>query len=454
MTNTIIPYKTWEHAVLKLVTTSFPEGSLNSKYFGGNKNKLCFQIENSDSENYSVKLHYYIGVDWLLENHSSIIVAPKLNSRLEQLVKERNENDDLEIENTLKNQTGKGIEVSIDYIKMLNQCLAVDFLYKEIDNLIHIDWHANEIPIELEEDMLSPLLIVKFLNVLSSIVRKGLKKSYYQTHQNLNSKIKGKILVGENIKLNVLKNKLTHTYCQFEEFGINSMENRLLKKAFVFAVAYLDSHQRVFNDSFSYAKHLINYCRTAFEMVSAEVNINEIRNFKPNPFFKEYGEGIQLAKLILKRFSYAISNVSKEKYSTPPYWIDMPKLFELYTYYFLKKRFPSGKDVDYHFSTYGNELDFLLNSGNMKMVIDAKYKPIYIYGKDHKDMRQVSGYARLDKTYDKLKIEKDELIDCLIIYPDMENGCDVNEFKTKELKASGIKGYRKIYKVGISLPKK
>lgn len=456
MSHPITPYATWEHGELKIARNLFPGDSLNSKYFGKDKNRFCFQILNADDENFLLKADYYIGVDWLRENHSSLIVAPKLNSRIEAIKKESNKDKDIEIDPEFKSLSGKGKEVSIDYIEMLNQCLAVDFLYKEIDNLVDIDWHVNEILIKQEQDMLSPLLIVKFLNVLFSIVQKGLKKSYYQTRQNLNSKIKGKILVGENIKRNILKNRLTHTYCQFEEFGINSTENRLLKKAFTFAIAYIDNHNKVFNDSFNHAKHLVNYCRPAFEMVSEEVNINEIKSYKPNPFFKEYEEGIHLAKQILKRFSYSISNVSKEKYTTPPYWIDMPKLFELYVYQFLKQRFPKHNEVQYQFSTYGNYLDFLVNSGDNQMVVDAKYKPIYIYGKDHKDMRQVSGYARLDKTYEELKIDNDKLIDCLIVYPDMENGCEVGAFEKMVLMNNNTKitGYRNIYKVGIKLPEK
>lgn len=448
----IISYKYWEHAELKLERNKFPEGSLISRCFGNDKRRFCFQISTSDDENYLLKADYFIGVDWLRENHSSLIVAPKLNTRIEYIIKESKEEDEIEFEPELKSAIGKESEVFIDYFAMLNQCLTVDFLYKEIDNLVQIDWQANEIPIDQEQDMLSPLLIVKYLKVLYSIVHKGLKKSYYESRQNLNSKIKGKILISENIKRNVLKNRLTKTFCQFDEFGIDTFDNRLLKKAFLFAISYLDNHRKVFNHSFGHSPNLINYCRPAFEMVGDEVNINDVKNYKPNPFFKEYGEGIQLAKLILKRFSYSISNITAEKYTTPPYWIDMPILFELYVYHFLKQRFPKHKEVSYQFSTYGNKLDFVVNSGEIKMVVDAKYKPLYIYGKDHKDMRQVSGYARLDKTFSELGIKENKLIDCLIVYPDMENGCDIETFKTKNLKGEEIKGYRKIYKIGIKLP--
>ena len=120
----------------------------------------------------------------------------------------------------------------------------------------------------------------------------------------------------------------------------------------------------------------------------------------------------------------------------------------------MKGRFLQANSLEYHVRTYGNELDYLINSNNTKMVVDAKYKPLYIYGKNHQDMRQVSGYARLDKVYTNLKIEGNDLIDCLIIYPDIENGYNEIEFNTINMKLQPIKGYRNIFKVGIKLPVK
>lgn len=147
-------------------------------------------------------------------------------------------------------------------------------------------------------------------------------------------------------------------------------------------------------------------------------------------------------------------NVNTEKLTTPPYWIDMPKLFELYAYKFLKSKFQKSHEVAYHYSTYGNELEFLVNAEDVKIVVDAKYKPLYIYGKDHQDMRQVSGYSRLEVVYNKLMVEDNSLIDCLIIYPDTISGCDEKQFLTQSLFADPIKGYRNIYKIGIKLPLK
>ena len=86
------------------------------------------------------------------------------------------------------------------------------------------------------------------------------------------------------------------------------------------------------------------------------------------------------------------------------------------------------------------------------MVIDAKYKPSYLNGRNNQDMRQVSGYARLKKVYETLYGDKDynKLIDCLIIYPDQETGLE--KITGNDLKQNPIPDYMNIYKLGVVLP--
>lgn len=75
--------------------------------------------------------------------------------------------------------------------------------------------------------------MVQFLNVLKSIVRKGLKKSYYKVQENLTNKVRGKVLVGTHIKQNIFKNRLTQNYCEYQVFGEDNPENKFLKKSFI-----------------------------------------------------------------------------------------------------------------------------------------------------------------------------------------------------------------------------
>lgn len=64
------------------------------------------------------------------------------------------------------------------------------------------------------------------------------------------------------------------------------------------------------------------------------------------------------------------------------------------------------------------------------------------------DIRQVSAYTRLEKVYKKLGLENsNQLIDCLIIYPSLEENKDLNFNKLET-----IEGYAKIYKQSLSIP--
>lgn len=455
MSSLFSKYQTWEHATFYLSEIEgLNESEVHSKKFGNRTDVFCYR-KFADGTTAKMETSYFIGVDWLVEGRHAIVVAPKLDTRPPDF-DARVKDGEIELDEGKEEASKVQQAIAVDYFAMLQQCLHTDYLYEEVDNLVQINWKAKEILIPQSQDWLSPLLIVKFLHVLKSIVRKGLKKGYYPITQNLNGKIKGKILIGQNIRQNIVKNRFAKTTCQYEEYSIDNAENRLLHKAFRFAASYLENFKAVYKGGSHYFTELVNYCRPAFEMVGTEIQVSEIKQFKPNPFFKEYSEGIHLAKLILKRYAYTISNTTLETVSTPPYWIDMPKLFELYVYQFLKAKFPAKDAVKYQFSTYGNALDFLVNDEvtNTKMVVDAKYKPSYMYSVTHLDIRQVSGYARLEKVYCSLKADRDEIIKCLIVYPDIFNGYDVDGFKNIALDNASflVKAYRKVFKVGITLP--
>lgn len=390
----------------------------------------CFLLTKKDDDKYDLTTGYFIGVDWILKNKKAIYVAPKLNS------KDNN-------------------EIEIDFTKMLFDSLRYPDVLKYIDDLCTVKWDEPTIEIEQTQDLLTPLLVVEFLSVLKTIVRKGLKTSYYKVEENLNSRIKGKVMIAKSIKHNLMRNKNLYTFCNYEVFGLDNKENRLLKKALVFVKRYLPNYLEYFNKDSkqpNYLQNTLNYISPAFDEVSDDIELNEIKHTKMNSFYKEYAEAIRLAKLILKRFGYNISNISQQKVNTPPFWIDMSKLFEVYVLGLLKERF--FKDVKYQYAPDRcNELDFLLKAENYKMVIDAKYKLRYLKGKHEEDIRQLSGYARLNSVYEALGIDKSNLIDCLIIYPDMENGVDrIGEDVELKSENNKIKQYSQVYKLGVKLP--
>lgn len=417
--------KYWEHheGNINEQDWQFEEISYATEFAKKKNNGFCFSLINNNG--WKLNSGYYVGLTWLDHDKHALLINPKLNNK-----------NPLEPDN-----------VQIDYYKMLFSCLQHPEVANEIEELFEIKWEEPTILIENKEDVLTPFLIVQFLALVKSIVRKGLKKSYYKVEKNLQSKIKGKVLISKTIKHNLLKNKSLLTYCEYEEFGVNGLENRVLKKTLVFIQKYLPN--RLSSNQFHSFQDSFNYIFPAFELVEDKIELSEIKFTKNNAFYKEYEDAIRLAKIILKRFSYNISNTTNQKIETHPFWIDMSKLFELYTLGMLKDRF--GNDVQYHFTHGGSELDYVLKSRDLNMVIDAKYKQYDKRKVDNEDVRQVSGYARLEKVYKYLDKTYPESIDCLIIYPDIINGFD--DLKSVDFRLYKVKDYNGVYKVAVKLPK-
>lgn len=404
---------------------------------------------------------YFVGIDWLTTDKSRFIqIEPKLNDKVVESFEEATKKSDTfsdeeieefngKVEEEIKNSSGKK---EVDVIGMLMQIMSHSEVSKHTRKLLFVDWEDQEILINQKQDLLTPFLVVRFLNLLKDIVRKGLKKSYYKKQENLRNRVKGKILVGQQITQNIFKNRLTNTVCEYQVFGEDSLENRFLNKVFIFCTNYVENNKIYFKEE-NKIFWLINYIRPSFENIGSEINIQEIKNYKHNPFFKEYKEAITIGQQILKRFSYNITKTTEEKISTPPFWIDMPKMFELYVYAQLLKDNPElqAKDFNYQFSTYGNALDFLICSDKKKIVVDAKYKLHYNYSQVHNDIRQVAGYARLKKVKNQSP-QLNEEIECLIIYPKPIGNNTNEELRLDKLLKDEINAYHKVYKIGINLP--
>jgi len=422
--------------------------NVSSKSF--NKSSYRFLFDRKDSF-YEIKADYCIGIDWLGNTGRHLYVEPKLNTTSSESF---NQQLDQEEDGSVQvNISESGIFRELDYLKMLIQVTSVHESNVEVKDLVQIDWDVEQIPIDQKDDKLTPFLIVRFLQTLKTIVKKGLKKNYYKVEENLNNRIKGKILVGQHIKQNIYKNRFTATYCQYQVFGEDHVENRFLKKVLRFVISYVENHKILLSSNYKVLEETIRYCRPAFELVSDDVSENELNQIKHNPFYKDYKEAIRIGNHILKRFAFNITKTSSEKVVTPPFWIDMPRLFEMYVFSKMIEDNPDSKgEILYQFSTYGNALDILVSKDGSQMIIDAKYKLHYQNSHLHQDIRQVAGYARLNKVRDKLKVIDDSNIDCLIIYPDIENGIDDFTLVNIIDKRDPIKVYNKVYKLGVKLP--
>ncbi len=383
-----------------------------------------------------------IGADWIEEKKIAVIVYPKIKN--------------------------------LDFVKMFLEVFNNPEIVKQLDyrDMYEIKVDAPFITIEKEKQVdVTPLLIAHFFTVVRKIVKKGLKKDYVLVEENLNSKIKGKLVIKEQIRRNNFKGRYDRNYCRYQDITTDIPLNRILKRALIFSRNYLrrgklEAHGELLN----LAYELLSY----FKNVGDKVDIRRVR-IPRNPFYREYRVATKLAIQILKRFDYSIKKSEKEgEYSfVPPFRINMPLLFELYVYSRLLKAKRELKVENYKIGyqskgKYG-EPDFLLYSKQdlrEPIIADAKYKPKYQKDQyDISDIRQVSGYARDCRIIKKLT-EKDcedkdvPIIKSLIIYPAENNkNAEVNLESLNNIEkifnpSNKIEQFYKFYKVSVSLPRK
>lgn len=247
----------------------------------GENKAYCFNIyyREHESSKYHFETSYFVGVDWIIENELPIYVQPKLDDNTSE----------------------------VNYLKMLFDILKEPENYNHLEQLCEISFDKPSIAIEQQQDLITPLLLIQYINILKRIVQKGLKKSYYPVTKNLNAKVKGRILINETIKKNHFNNKMLYSYCQYSEFGINSLENKVLKKALIFSITAIQNLKDI---DISRLNGLLNYIQPAFLNVDSEVGIEELKNIKANKLYQEYAQALKLAKQILKRYGYNISTIN------------------------------------------------------------------------------------------------------------------------------------------------
>lgn len=353
-----------------------------------------------------LRANYFIGYRWFEKNESYVHVSQKVHNNKQA-----------------------------DFMKMFLTCLKDPVVSKTIiyepEKLYKIFFDEPMIEIKDKKDEITPFLILHFLELVKNVTRKGLKKGYIRVTENLTSKIKGKILINQTIKQNHLKNRLDKTVCNHQIFTINCLENQIIKTALMQCGKYLQN----IKDETIYKTLRQNI--SAFELVDTkEVFSSDFSKIKHSPFYKEYKEALSLAKMIFKRFGFALNNSSTNTQvnKIPPYYINMPELFERYVEVKLREAgydIINGNKKGESIAHWSMRPDFLLpkmDTNQMAIIIDAKYKYWFGVGKDgenseHADYKQ--DYMQLSLYGRDLRIRKslclkeniDNEIDLLFIYP-------------------------------------
>lgn len=397
----------------------------NSDYFvPGQINLLKYELVRGVPV---LKAYYRIGAEWLDdEQTTALVVMPKVDG--------------------------------IDYITMFCTCLKSPATAEHISDIYHIDLDSKPIRHESADSMISPLVAIHFLTLVQRIVSTGLKKGYVSRSENL-TKIRGRLCVRTNDRLNIRQGHAERAYCQFQEFSADIPENRLLKRALAFVrimLASMRSHQ-----AYPTLLSQLNRLESHFANVSDDISPSQVVGLKANKLFSNYKEAIRLAGMILRRYGYSLHKVTESADEVPPFCIDMSLLFEQYVYAMLHEAY--GSAVKYQVHGYGNQFiaDFLLAAPQLRAVIDTKY--IERFGTQNIDgdiVKQLSGYARSVSLLRQLGIDADSSspvpdIPCVIIYPRTGASTPTNPFKSMpvtDLLTHPQQGIVRFYKFAIQIP--
>lgn len=373
--------------------------------------------------NFEVKLksHYFIGYRWLTDKTYIHVSAKQYDGQ------------------------------QADYLKMFLTCLEDPIVSKHLDETYKIFFNEKWIDIDNTKDEITPFLILQFLKIVSKITKKGLKKGYVKITQNLTSKIKGKILINQTIKHNHFKNRLDKTVCNHQIFTTNCIENQILKTALLQCSRNL--YGIVNNDITLFLKLNLS----SFELVdSVNVSQNDFTKIQHSPFYKEYKQALHLAQMIFKRFGFNLnSTINARQNKIPPFYINMPELFERYVEVKLRKLYKSALIPGYsqkngNSYNWGLRPDFIVEG--QQLIIDAKYKYWFEQNDNNdnfkNDYQQLSLYGRVNGIRDDIELSKNEEARILFIYPKINGKEDIDTNFTL------VHSFNNIYKLGIKIPLK
>ena len=311
----------------------------------------------------------------------------------------------------------------IDFLKMFSVCFNSGIEAKRFSMIYGVDMEQPRIKAPELRSVLSPLIVAHFLSVVRELVKRGLKKDYVQREENL-KKVKGRISILHNERLNVLKKRYDKVFCRYQEYSEDTVENRLIKKALRFSQQILQVNG--ISKSMFPLQHTIHECLSAFVNVGDQIEVWEVKSIKHHKIFKEYDDAIKLAQMILHRYDYSITNITtaEEEYC-PVFWIDMSMLYEHYVLGLLREAY--GSMIHYQIRGHTGYPDFVCYSP--QVVLDTKYIPRFENERlDTYIVRQLSGYCR-DKWIFRTQPEAN--VHCVIIYP-VEDKV-LNPFKGKRL---------------------
>jgi len=351
----------------------------------------------------------------------------------------------------------------MDYLKMYMECLQHPVVGQHMDKcfffwpeepLIEID--RQQVPLKQAS---APFAAMAFVKELHEMVRRNMRKNFIRKEENLTGRFKGRLLMGQHIRKNLLAGRPDRNYCQYGIISEDCRENQILLAALECCARNLSQDERTRENS--HLRSMIRVCRTALQGVTLRRHIHE-RDFagiRHTGTFVSYKRPHALAKMVLNNqdldpsYSQNTQANKNETIKVVPFALCTSELFERYTELHLRKLMTEqyGAGAQIRTDNDGNiegtipnkkggeadttikvRPDFLISSRKCSWILDSKYKrPNNENNITHHDFRQIALYAAHEGVLKEIHMLKnkdyfqpDIKLSAGLVYPDLTSTKD------------------------------
>lgn len=230
--------------------------------------------------------------------------------------------------------------------------------------------------------------IIDFVKKAKDVCKKNLKKQSQRVEENLDCKVKGRILIQKQIKYNISKGQNQKTYCSYNKMSDDIKENQIIKYAL-----HLCQKNHGIGDSLA---EDIRFCmNTLCGVPLKKCSSADFIGLKNNGAFRQYKEALNAAKKVISRYSLSYSNQKSDDSLSAetkaqltsgkvlPNFIDMNLLFEYYCRAIFKKAIEeinSDSEIKISF-----ELESTRNSKRVLFPVSSDYWNKYVVSGNESD---------------------------------------------------------------------
>jgi 5-methylcytosine-specific restriction enzyme subunit McrC len=291
----------------------------------------------------------------------------------------------------------------VDYGAMFAAVLAapVDVTGMELHRLFGCD--PDQPPIATNPlSQLTLLEVTAFLAMTARFVQRHLRQGFIRVRENLVGRVRGRILIGDQLHENLVRARSDKMVCEFQRFNLDTLENRLLKAALEVSARYVSATPGVVPE----LQRWVHVIRSALASVpDYQPHPRDWSRIRNKGLMAAYATPLALARLVLTRLHLRPTGDTAETRRTLPFFLDANRLFEGWVGVCLSQ--PNvcesvegqSRNREFHLDglPYYFRPDFVVKvidppPLDRRVVVDAKYKP---RGPERADLYQVIGYARL-----------------------------------------------------------